>query len=117
MERDLPLPLPLPHQRSSCLSRCMMSPSCFPVHEEMEYSRINYSSSSSSSNKRGRRRWRYLIRRLVRDGKNSLYGSKPSSFHYDAVSYSQNFDEGCHYEESYPSRPKFLRDVRWDLQE
>ncbi|OAY35690.1 hypothetical protein MANES_12G121900v8 [Manihot esculenta] len=112
MERDLSLPLP--HRRSSCLSGCMMSPSCFPVHEEMEYSRIHYSSSSSS--KRGRR-WRNLIRRLVRDGKSSLYGSKPLSFNYDAVSYSQNFDEGSHYQESCPSRPKFFRDVRWDLQE
>ncbi|EEF35153.1 conserved hypothetical protein [Ricinus communis] len=115
MERDhLP--------RSSCLSGCMISsPSCFPVHDEMEYSRI-HSSSGNSSNKRSTRRWRHFIRRLVRDGKSSLYGSssspKPLSFHYDAVSYSQNFDEGCHHEDSRPYCPKILRDVRiWDLQE
>ncbi|GMI64070.1 hypothetical protein HRI_000076300 [Hibiscus trionum] len=95
MERDLINR----RRRFSHLCGCyMMSPSCFPVHEEMEYSRIDY---CSSGDKR-RRRWRNLLRRLVRDGKSSLYGSKapPLSFHYDAVSYSQNFDEGCHSEES-----------------
>ncbi|XVF61472.1 hypothetical protein PTKIN_Ptkin08bG0132100 [Pterospermum kingtungense] len=89
-----------------------MSPSCFPVHEEMEYARINYCSSSSSDKRR--RRWRNLLRRLVRDGKSSIYGSsKPLSFHYDAVSYSQNFDEGCHHEESGHYRRVFHQDVRW----
>ncbi|KAJ4714603.1 DNA polymerase zeta catalytic subunit like [Melia azedarach] len=94
-------------RRSSYWSSCMVSPSCFPVHEEIEYSRIHY----CGSNKRGRR-WRNFLRRLVRDGK-SMYGSKHLSFHYDAVSYSQNFDEGCHYEESGRCPPVF-RDVRWD---
>ncbi|KDP32170.1 hypothetical protein JCGZ_12631 [Jatropha curcas] len=92
--------VPLPHRGSSCLSAgCMMSPSCFPVYDGMEYQLVQYNSNNSSSIKRSRR-WRYLIRRLVREGKTSIYGSKPLSFHYDAVSYSQNFDEGCHYQES-----------------
>ncbi|KAK8492432.1 hypothetical protein V6N13_123917 [Hibiscus sabdariffa] len=86
-------------RQSSYLCGCyMMSPSCFPVHEEMEYSRIHYCSSDDDDKRR--RRWRNLLRRLVRS---SIYGSKapPLSFHYDAVSYSQNFDEGtCHREES-----------------
>ncbi|XP_050206700.1 uncharacterized protein LOC126656228 [Mercurialis annua] len=93
MERDnLRLPPPLPHRRSSCLSGCIVSsPSCFPVHEEMEYTRIH------SSSKRSSRRWRHLIRRLVIGSLSS--SSKPLSFHYDAISYSQNFDEGCRFEE------------------
>ncbi|XVE86898.1 hypothetical protein DITRI_Ditri18aG0072600 [Diplodiscus trichospermus] len=105
MERDQS------RRRSSCFSGCYrMSPSCFPVHEEMEYTRIYY---CSSSDKR-RRRWRNLLRRLVRDGKSCIYGSKPLSFHYDAVSYSQNFDEGCHHDESGPL-PASFQDVRWEV--
>ncbi|OMP01673.1 hypothetical protein COLO4_11686 [Corchorus olitorius] len=108
MDRDL-----ISRRRSSYFSGCMMSPSCFPVHEEMDYSRIHY---CSGSDKRGRR-WRNLLRRLVRDGKNRVYGtSKPLSFHYDAVSYSQNFDDGCHHEESAHCRRVF-QDVRWEVHE
>ncbi|KAE8675649.1 hypothetical protein F3Y22_tig00111650pilonHSYRG00225 [Hibiscus syriacus] len=77
----------------------MMSPSCFPVHEEMEYSRIHY---CSGGDKRPRR-WRNLLRRLVRSK------APPLSFHYDAVSYSQNFDEGCHREESGHRRRVFRK--------
>ncbi|XVF59140.1 hypothetical protein PTKIN_Ptkin07bG0251700 [Pterospermum kingtungense] len=110
MERDQ-----LSRRRSSCFPRCyMMSPSCFPVHEEMEYSRIDYCSSSGSD--RIRRRWRNLLKRLVREGKSSIYGSKPLSFQYDAVSYSQNFDEGCHHEQSGHFRP-VSQDVRWEVHE
>ncbi|XVF15325.1 hypothetical protein REPUB_Repub09cG0142000 [Reevesia pubescens] len=97
-------------RRSSYFSSCyMMSSSCFPVHEEMEYSRIHYCSSSDK-----RRRWRNLLKRSVKDGKSSIYGSKPLSFHYDAVSYSQNFDEGCHHEESGHCRRRVFQDVRWE---
>ncbi|KAG4169463.1 hypothetical protein ERO13_A12G082800v2 [Gossypium hirsutum] len=93
MERDL---ISRHQGGSSSFSGCYtMSPSCFTVHEDLEYSRIHYCSEKR------RKRWRNLLRRLVRDGnKNSKYSSKPLSFHYDAVSYSQNFDEGCHREES-----------------
>ncbi|GMY12050.1 DNA polymerase zeta catalytic subunit like [Fagus crenata] len=102
MERDLT------HRRSSYLPGCMMSPSCFPIHEEMEYSRIN----CCRHNKRSRR-WRNLLRRFVRESK-SFYVSKPLSFHYDAVSYSQNFDEGCHNE--VPGRhSQSYKDVRWEF--
>ncbi|TYG95066.1 hypothetical protein ES288_A11G238200v1 [Gossypium darwinii] len=103
MERDL-----IYRRRvSSYFCGCyMMSPSCFPVHEEMDYSRIHHCSSGGDN--RTRRRWRNLLRRLVKDGKTSLYGSKPPlSFHYDAVSYSQNFDEGCHRDESAHRRRVF----------
>lgn len=104
-------------RRSSYFSGCMVSPvsTCLPVLEELEYSRIQYSGSGSgngSSNKRASRRWRNFLRRLVRvDGINkSTYGSnKHLSFHYDAVSYSQNFDEGCHCDESGRCPPGFSR--------
>jgi hypothetical protein len=110
MERESTHP-----RRSSYLSGCAtMSPSCFPVHEETGYSRIHC--CSSSHNKRSWR-WRNLLRRLVRDGKN-LYGSKPLSFHYDAVSYSQNFDDGCHNEVPAGRHHSVVfQDVRWDFHE
>ncbi|KAK7850378.1 hypothetical protein CFP56_000982 [Quercus suber] len=77
----------LSHRRSSYFSGCMSSPSCFPVHEELEYSRIH----CCSHNKRSRR-WRNLLR-----------------------SYSQNFDEGCHNNEV-PARHSKLRFiVQYDL--
>ena len=102
-------------RRYSYFSSCMASPAstCLPVHEELEYSRIHYSGSGSdSSNKRASRRWRNFLRRLVRvDGiYKCTYGSnKHLSFHYDAVSYSQNFDEGCHRDESGRCPPGFSR--------
>ncbi|XAR71422.1 hypothetical protein NMG60_11028672 [Bertholletia excelsa] len=76
-----------------------MSPSCVPVHEE--YTRIHLPAAART---RASRRWRRLIKRLVRESKSIYCGSnKPStpSFQYDAVSYSQNFDDGCHREEYY----------------
>ncbi|KAG2696080.1 hypothetical protein I3760_07G041700 [Carya illinoinensis] len=79
----------LVHRRSSWVSGCMMSPSCFPVSEEMGYSSIH-----SSRHSRRSWRWRKLLRRFLRDSTKHLYGPRPSSFHYDAVSYAQNFDEG-----------------------
>ncbi|GLU20219.1 hypothetical protein SLE2022_364300 [Rubroshorea leprosula] len=106
----------LSRRRSSYFSGCMMSPSCIPVDDEMEYSRINaYCCSSAGDNKRGKR-WRNLLRRLMRDRK-SLHGSRPLSFNYDAVSYSQNFDDGCHHEESAHCSRVTSRDVRWKLKE
>ncbi|KAK4844882.1 hypothetical protein QYF36_025580 [Acer negundo] len=106
-------------RRSSYLSGCMLmispAPSCFPVHEDqMEYTRFHYCEEGSSSNKRGGRRWRNLLRKLVRDGK-SINGSKHLSFHYDPVSYSQNFDEGSHHYEDSGRCPPVFRDVRWIL--
>ncbi|KAL9464055.1 hypothetical protein AB3S75_001787 [Citrus x aurantiifolia] len=73
-------------RRYSYFSSCMASPAstCLPVHEELEYSRIHYSSSGSS--KRSSRRWRNFLR-----------------------SYSQNFDEGCHRDESGRCPPGFSR--------
>ncbi|GFY81097.1 hypothetical protein Acr_01g0009060 [Actinidia rufa] len=100
---------PTGHQvgRSSYFSGCM-SLSSVPVHEE--YSRILLSSNGTGNRSR---RWRRLIKRLVRESK-SIYGSnKPPIFQYDAVSYSQNFDEGCHKEDQYHHCPHVVREFRW----
>ncbi|XP_060194922.1 uncharacterized protein LOC132624112 [Lycium barbarum] len=84
-----------------------MSPSCIPVHEE--YSRIN------ECRRGGRgsygKTWRKMLKKLVNEGKN-VYGKKTLMFHYDAVSYSQNFDEGCN-KDDYPIRHhQVFRDFR-----
>ncbi|KAL8251639.1 hypothetical protein R6Q59_035332 [Mikania micrantha] len=77
------------HRRSSYLVGCM-SPSCVPVHEE--YTLI--SSGTRGSNRRSLR-WKKLMKKMIDDSRKSIYGaSKPVIFRYDAVSYSQNFDEG-----------------------
>ncbi|KAK9066953.1 hypothetical protein SSX86_014277 [Deinandra increscens subsp. villosa] len=71
------------HRRSPHLVIGCMSPS---VHEG--YTLIN-------SGDRRRRRWKKLMKKMVEESKKSIYGSsKPVVFGYDAVSYSQNFDEG-----------------------
>ncbi|KAJ0494239.1 hypothetical protein HanRHA438_Chr12g0562741 [Helianthus annuus] len=83
-----------PHRRSSYFSGCM-SPSCVPVHEQ--YTRVNRSTRTRWSQK-----WRNLINKVIRESKKSIYVSpKPLTFRYDAVSYSQNFDDGTHRRECY----------------
>ncbi|KAA0057639.1 hypothetical protein E5676_scaffold3040G00010 [Cucumis melo var. makuwa] len=93
MERDLGC------SRLPYLSGCVpASPAaCFPVHEgSVGYTRIH----GGAGGKRSAWRWRYLLRKWVKDSM-SIYGSKSLSFQYDAVSYSQNFDEGSRCYESY----------------
>ncbi|KAI6699464.1 hypothetical protein NL676_013788 [Syzygium grande] len=87
MERDSSSP--------SRFARCL-SPSCFPLGDETEYHRLR---SRDNRGRRSTRKWRDLLKRIVADGK-CIYRPKRVSFHYDAVSYSQNFDEGrwrCEY--------------------
>ncbi|KAK4426522.1 hypothetical protein Salat_1420800 [Sesamum alatum] len=89
------------HRRTSYLSGCM-SPSCVPVHEE--YSRIHINSGQGHR----RRRLRKLLRKIVNESR-SIYGAaKPLTFQYDAVSYSQNFDDGCHRDDEYPRCPQLF---------
>lgn len=84
------------HRRSSYFSGCM-SPSCVPVHEE--YSRIQTTAGDKCQRSR---RLRKLIRKIVSESKSSIYGqAKPLTFQYDAVSYSQNFDDGCHRDDEF----------------
>ncbi|CAA2999788.1 Hypothetical predicted protein [Olea europaea subsp. europaea] len=81
------------NRRLPYFSGCM-SPSCVTVHEE--YARIHI----SRGNNRGRR-LKKLVRKIVNESKSIYEPSKPVTFQYDAVSYSQNFDEGLH-KEDYP---------------
>ncbi|KAJ0535030.1 hypothetical protein HanIR_Chr09g0426271 [Helianthus annuus] len=95
------------HRRPSYLVGCM-SPSCVPVHEE--YTLIN--SGTRGGNRRSRR-WKKLMKKVVEESKKSIYGSsKPVAFSYDAVSYSQNFDEGNHCDEFYLYGSRFPQTLR-----
>lgn len=112
MEKDLT------EHRSSYFSG-MMSPSCFPVaHDDFHYSRIHH-----HRHRRNLTRWRSIFRKLVRESRTTFYGSnKPpttTSFQYDPVSYSQNFDDGSHHHNQ--NQPRRLshaafQDVRWVTQ-
>lgn len=112
------------------------SPSCFPVKHEDYYTRIHRAPVSNNNShdvvNRIKRRWRNLLRRLVCQRKimsicgatmsSSSNNNKRLTFHYDAVSYAQNFDEGCHHQEDQrhkiiPSNKKnnsgnFIRDFK-----
>ncbi|OIT08926.1 hypothetical protein A4A49_44291 [Nicotiana attenuata] len=92
-----------------------MSPSCIPVHDE--YSRINECRRPRGGDSCARRSWRKLLKKLVNEGKN-VYGKKTLKFHYDAVSYSQNFDEGCNKDDyDFPPRHhQVFRDCRINVQ-
>ncbi|XP_054810680.1 uncharacterized protein LOC129312113 [Prosopis cineraria] len=81
---------------------CMASPSCLPVvHDEFEYSRIPQNCAAKRN-----RGWRNLLRKFIRETRPS-HGSKPPSFQYDPVSYSQNFDDGSHLDDQ-PQRLSFV---------
>ncbi|KAF3439160.1 hypothetical protein FNV43_RR17435 [Rhamnella rubrinervis] len=100
---------------SSYFTGCVMSPaSCLHVHEETDYSRIHYCSSQQYTKRSSQYRWRNLLRKLVRDSK-TICGSRPTSFHYDALSYSQNFDEGFYNSEEPRRHSSVFPVVRWDL--
>ncbi|KAL2940341.1 putative formate dehydrogenase YrhE [Bienertia sinuspersici] len=87
-----------------------MSPSCcIPRHEE--YARLPPAPTKGgerNGESRSRRLWRRMIYRVVRESNkcfyrcnnnnnnNKLRNNPHLTFQYDAVSYSQNFDEGCH---------------------
>ncbi|KAK4347919.1 hypothetical protein RND71_034258 [Anisodus tanguticus] len=92
------------YRRSASQFYGCMSPSCILVHDE--YSRINECRHRDSGSYR--RSWRKLLKKLVNEGKN-VYGKKTLTFHYDAVSYSQNFDEGCNKDDFPPRHHQVLR--------
>ncbi|GAA0165931.1 hypothetical protein LIER_21206 [Lithospermum erythrorhizon] len=82
---------------SGCIS-CMSPASCF-IPEK--YSRLD----NNVNNKTSQKKLKNIIDKIASESKN-VYGSpKPLRFHYDAVSYSQNFDDGCHKEECLTCRP------------
>ncbi|KAK6923232.1 hypothetical protein RJ641_011536, partial [Dillenia turbinata] len=108
---------PTSHRRSSCFPSFLPSPkTCFPGHNEA-YSRICVRGNKNSRTNKCKLFWRKLMTRIARESK-SIYGSKPLALNYDAVSYSKNFDEGCHTDDSrrFGARPVFsslqLSDLR-----
>ncbi|KAK9110781.1 hypothetical protein Sjap_018841 [Stephania japonica] len=83
------------HRRSTynngLMTGCVPTTSCVAVHDQ--YSRISVCNTTSSRSGNCCR-LRNLIRRFVRESKSFYCTSKRLTFQYDAVSYSQNFDEG-----------------------
>ncbi|KAJ8645520.1 hypothetical protein MRB53_007268 [Persea americana] len=94
------------HRRPLHFSGCIASPSWIPSRNDgFHFHLLNGTTPRS-------RRWRNLLKRLVKEGKN-MYGSKPPlTFRYDEDSYSQNFDEGSRNEES-DRRSRVSKDLRW----
>ncbi|KAK2427880.1 hypothetical protein QL285_026435 [Trifolium repens] len=95
--------------RPSYISNCMMSPPCFPVPNEFQYSKIHYSPIKRKW------WWRNLLRKFLRDRK-ILCRHKQISFQYDPISYSQNFDEGIQLDEEPRRLSNVCQDVRRHLQ-
>lgn len=100
------------HRKPSYLTgRCFGSPlSCLSlIHTETEYTRISNHKKKTRSSPR---LIRNLIRRLLLVRSCGSVNTKPKTlmkFHYDAVSYSQNFDDGLYLRDD---DRKVFRDLR-----
>ncbi|KAK6923871.1 hypothetical protein RJ641_010071 [Dillenia turbinata] len=101
-------------RRPSYFPSCLASPrTCFTSNNE-DYSRIHVRGNKNSNTNKSRLFWRKLVKRIVRESK-SIYGSKPLTLNYDAVSYSKNFDEGCHTDDSRRFGARVCRSFRRDF--
>ncbi|CAK8540399.1 unnamed protein product [Lathyrus sativus] len=96
-------------QNPCSVSNCIMSPPCFPVPNEFQYSKIHYTPIKRKW------RWRNLLTKFLRNRSKILCRHKHISFQYDPVSYSQNFDEGIRLDEEPRRLSHVCQDVRCDL--
>ncbi|CAL9244983.1 unnamed protein product [Arabidopsis halleri] len=100
MERDL-----ADNRRQSySTGRCLSSPFSCLIHTETEYARI----SNHNTKTRPSPKLRDLMRRLLLVRSCGLENNKSKTLvtsHYDAVSYSQNFDDGFYFRDDDPKVP------------
>jgi hypothetical protein len=78
----------------SYFSGCMSSPACLPPGVRRSPARFQLLARDDGG---GRRPWRVLLRRLVRESKSICSPTRApvaSTFKYDADSYAKNFDDG-----------------------
>ncbi|XP_062232612.1 uncharacterized protein LOC133929873 [Phragmites australis] len=88
---------PFTPTQSSYFSGCMASPSWLPPGVRRSPARFQLLARDDAG-RGGRRAWRGLLRRLVRESKSICNPSRApvaSCFKYDADSYAKNFDDGC----------------------
>ncbi|KAG0518808.1 hypothetical protein BDA96_09G208900 [Sorghum bicolor] len=90
-----------PTTQSSYFSGCMSSPAWLPPGVRRSPARFQLLARGDDAAGRGggRRAWRGLLRRLVRESKsivcsNACRAPVAATFKYDADSYAKNFDDG-----------------------
>ena len=88
-----------PTTQSSYFSGCMASPAWLPPGVRRSPARFQLLARGDDAGRgSGRRAWRGLLRRLVRESKsicsNACRAPVAATFKYDADSYAKNFDDG-----------------------
>jgi hypothetical protein len=101
MALDMDSETSTPTTQSSYFSGCMASPAWLPPGVRRSPARFQLLARGDDAAGRGggRRAWRGLLRRLVRESKsivcsNACRAPVAATFKYDADSYAKNFDDG-----------------------